>query len=125
MADAHAAARDGNVEVLRDNIAAGGDLNQREAQPHPVTCLLLGLGRSVSTWWKASGLTRVAQALICLLRGRRSVCRSCLVLAATRKQLPRMTPAPCSFAAQMGHTAICRLLLNAGKVEWSYFPAHV
>ena len=30
MADAHAAARDGNLEALQEIIAAGGNLNQRD-----------------------------------------------------------------------------------------------
>ena len=125
MVDAHAAARDGDLEALNTFIAAGSNLNQRdkhsrtplhlaawagkvsaESVVHVASCsdFHLTLPWPATHWPLTSLLPLQVECVEALLKA------GCDLKAVAQDETSAL-----HFAAQTGRTDVCRVLLNAGE----------
>lgn len=124
MADAHAAARDGDLEALNTFIAAGSNLNQRDKHSRTPLHLAAWAGRvSAEIDKHVASCSYFHQTLhwsahwppTCLLALQAECAEALLKAGCDLKALAQDETSALHFAAQTGRTDVCRILLNAGE----------
>ena len=123
MADAHAAARDGDLEALNTFIAAGSNLNQRDKHSRTPLHLAAWAGKvsadmhvsSCSIFLPTLPWAATYWPLTCLLTMQAECVEALLKAGCDLKAVAQDETSALHFAAQTGRTDVCRILLNAGE----------
>ena len=129
MADAHATARDGDLEALNTFIAAGSNLNQRDKHSRTPLHLAAWAGKvsadmhvaSCSIFIPAPPWAATYWPLTCLLNLQAECVEALLKAGCDLKAVAQDETSALHFAAQTGRTDVCRILLNAGESHAARF----